>query len=170
MSGQNDHFAQKWFKVVMWHIIRKRQTWIFQQNHFRLKKMLLGATSGRNQFFWKILWWRHNHLKWPKLTKNIKIQLIEWNIYRKKQNQYAYAILKHGKILFLIQYPDVFPRQSGKRNHFCYFISIYAKLLFCFSLYRKLLIELPGPLITQTVWAKPAHSNQPVPTDSQPAQ
>jgi len=78
--------------------------------------------------------------------------------------------VKHGKILFLIQYPDVFPRQSGKRNHFCYFISIYAKLLFCFSLYRKLLIELPGPLITQTVWAKPAHSNQPVPTDSQPAQ
>ena len=54
------------------------------------------------------------------------------------------------KIVFLFQYPDVLPRQSGKWNHFCYFISIYAKLLFCFSLHRKLQIELPGPLITQT--------------------
>ena len=26
--------------------------------------------------------------------KNIRIQLIQWNLYHKKQNQYAYVILK----------------------------------------------------------------------------
>ena len=33
------------------------------------KKSLLRATSDKNQIFWKILWWRHNHLKWSKSTK-----------------------------------------------------------------------------------------------------
>ena len=94
MSGQNDHFAQKWAKVVMWDSIRKRLSSIFQKNHFRGEKSLLRATSGKNKNVWKIRWWRHNHVIWPKLTKNIKIQLIQWNLYQKKQNQYAYAILK----------------------------------------------------------------------------
>ena len=38
LSGQNDHFAPKSFKVVMWHIIRKRLSWIFRKNHFRCEK------------------------------------------------------------------------------------------------------------------------------------
>ena len=101
MSGQNDHFTPKWFEVVMWHINRKRMSLIFQKNPFLWKKLLLGATSGKNQFFWKILWWRHNHIKWPKLTKNIRIQLIQWNLYHKKQNQYAYGILKSESKEFL---------------------------------------------------------------------
>ena len=37
MSGQNDHFAPKWAKVVMWHSIRKRMSSIFQRKHFRGK-------------------------------------------------------------------------------------------------------------------------------------
>ena len=50
ISGQNDHFALRWAKVVMWHSIRKRMSSIFQRNHFHGKKSLLGATSGKINF------------------------------------------------------------------------------------------------------------------------
>ena len=81
-------------KVVMWHIIRMRHSWIFRWNHFWCEKIVLGPPSGKNQNFWKIFWWRHNPVRSPKLAKNIIIQLIEWNLYQKRQNQYAFAILK----------------------------------------------------------------------------
>ena len=78
----------------MWHIIRMRQSWIFRLNHFWCEKIVLGPPSGKNQNFWKFFWWRHNPVKSPKLAKNNIIQLIEWNLYQKRQNKYAFAILK----------------------------------------------------------------------------
>jgi len=127
MSGQNDHFASKWLKVVMWHIIRMPQSWIFRFNHFWYEKIVLGASSGKNQNFWKIFWWRHNPVKSPKLAKNIIIQLIEWNLYQKRQNQYAYAILKNSDFFdqnFSSQRLTQFPIFGGTKN-----VSIFGRRL-----------------------------------------
>ena len=47
---------------------------------FSLWKMLLGPSSGKNKKFSKILWWRHNHVKWSESTKNTRIHIIQWNL------------------------------------------------------------------------------------------
>ena len=57
----------------------------------------------------------------------------------------------------------MFPRQSGKWNHFCYFISIYAKFLFRIPFNRKSQIELLGPLTSLTdLFDRPEGSNSKV--------
>ena len=102
----------------MWHIIRMRQSWIFRLNHFWCEKIVLGPPSGKNQNFWKFFWWRHNPVKSPKLAKNNIIQLIEWNLDQKRQNQYAYAILKwltHWTI-FKIKHPRKRPQPTQFQN------------------------------------------------------
>ena len=68
----------------------------FPEKSFSRWKIAPGSHLRQKSISLKIWWWRHNHVKWPKLTRNIKIQLIQSNLYQKRENQYAYAILKHS--------------------------------------------------------------------------
>ena len=58
-------------------------------------------------------------------------------------------------LTFLFKYPDVFSRQSCKRNHFCYFISIYAKLFLCISFNRKWIRVIPTVHIPDRTHTRP---------------
>ena len=83
----NDHFAPKWFKVVMWHIISKRMKciWPFRSNHFRLQNRsseLLAAKINFSEQICDHVMITLNDQNWRNISK---YQLIHSNFYRKSK-------------------------------------------------------------------------------------